>query len=1325
MNMKNERKMALKQIGRKVEEIYMSGRNRMQRKFSNEFYTKILNIAISQAGPRYTPGVDHGAPNLQIEELIFAFECVGRTQKFLSYLGSLYNELKESWHRDFLLSRISISRLKNGNRMVNTLQSQITDLFSILSIMVESNNLVKKFNLTSLRIISNKCLDTIGKLETAFYKKKQDSKKIESKSEEENINHILYELRKLRDVIYKVNSYANSPSATLVNVPILLLLGEAGIGKTHFLCDIAKKRIEIGLPTLILLGHQFQTINDPLQQIIEVLKLRLSKRDFLEKLNERALKKKSRSIIIIDAINEGDRGGWKKSLNRLLKELELYSGIGIVLSCRTPFEKVTIPKRPRPKLVRIYHPGFRNIEIDAQSEFFKFYKIPLPEVPLLIPDFSNPLFLKLFCQSLEKISTRQKHRQIKEIASGQVGMTHIFEFFIKKRGKGIEREFNLNSGQCWRIIKKIAKEMAENKRDWILKEGMEQILTEKSLKKELIDRFIIDGLVSESIKWDNGKSKYVEIIRFPYEKFSDHIITRYLLNKYLDTSTDKTLRESFVSGSYLSSLVKDDSTIYAKSGVIEAIMIELPKRINNKGEIFDLLRVKKIPGVLVEAFINGLFWRDPTSFNKSTDKLVSSLVNHDHYCNDMLDVLVALATKPKHPYNAERLHGFLKRFKMNDRDLFWSEFLRKQDVHNSIYRILNWVEKTEGNNIPEDYVKMYLIILMWVLTSTNRPLRDRTTRAIYFLGEGFPEILFHLTLESLNMNDPYVPERMLAGSYGVAMALHNDLSNPVFRKKILPQFAKRLYKLMFKKGAPHSTTHILMRDCARYTIEIALLHNSRLLNNHQRKRIRPPFKDGGIRRWGKEKDRNEHEYRDGNYPFGMDFDNYTIGRLIPDRQNYDFKNSEYIKVKSNMWWRIYHLGYSLEKFGEIDKEIMRRSFYRFGRAANGGKVDRYGKKYCWIAFYEVAGYRKDKGLLENRWSFSGERISDIDIDPSFPKKVQESKIVEKDYLKGGPTDLAKWIQKGSTPDILNYLILTKINNVPGPWVSLDGYISQENYNTKRSIFIFPRGFLISEKDMKIFKKYKDKILVAGRALPEIEEDYYTFAGEIPWCETFPYTRYPAKIEIPVSTKIVKIPKKEIRFVYRKNGKEISLEDHGKISKAIKNKDEKQLIISMNEMQIEILPLQKTEEREEVNNVSIEIEIPIREFCWEDYHSVTNPGQRAYVPSKELATELRLHIEPQSFDMLDERGKKASITLQWGDPWHTTHKLIYLRKDLLEKYLKRKRKQLIWIIWGERGYKAKDNEGLEEFSKKYGTHYKAYKYIVSYSDLHIISKSKAN
>ena len=38
---------------------------------------------------------------------------------------------------------------------------------------------------------------------------------------------------------------------------VLLLTGRRGVGKTHLLCDAASRRIEDGLPTILLLGQDF------------------------------------------------------------------------------------------------------------------------------------------------------------------------------------------------------------------------------------------------------------------------------------------------------------------------------------------------------------------------------------------------------------------------------------------------------------------------------------------------------------------------------------------------------------------------------------------------------------------------------------------------------------------------------------------------------------------------------------------------------------------------------------------------------------------------------------------------------------------------------------------------------------------------------------------------------------------------------------------------------------------------------------------------------------------------------------------------------------
>ena len=251
---------------------------------------------------------------------------------------------------------------------------------------------------------------------------------------------------------------------------------------------------------------------------------------------------------------------------------------------------------------------------------------------------------------------------------------------------------------------------------------------------------------------------------------------------------------------------------------------------------------------------------------------------------------------------------------------------------------------------------------------------------------------------------------------------------------------------------------------------------------------------------GESEDRNEKEYRDGNAPIQMDFGNYTLGCLVKDRKNYDFENEEYKHVRANIFWRIYDLGYSLEKFGDVDKWIAREN-WKYDRSENRGKTDRYGKKYAWIAFYELAGFRKDQNLLF-KWYQEEVRIADADIDPSFPPPLHEFKVIDQDFLGNRETPLHEWIEKGETPDISSYLILEELCGEMGPWVSLDGHVRQEDLEAKRSCFIRPRGLFVHTGDLEELVTLLESRNYGG--LPEIPADHCTYSGEIPWCDTFPY-----------------------------------------------------------------------------------------------------------------------------------------------------------------------------------------------------------------------------
>ena len=98
-----------------------------------------------------------------------------------------------------------------------------------------------------------------------------------------------------------------------------------------------------------------------------------------------------------------------------------------------------------------------------------------------------------------------------------------------------------------------------------------------------------------------------------------------------------------------------------------------------------------------------------------------------------------------------------------------------------------------------------------------------------------------------------------------------------------------------------------------------------------------------------------------------------------------------------------------------------------------------------------------------------------------------------------------------------------------------------------------------------------------------------------------------------------------------------------------------------------------------------------------------------------AEALDLCSQPQTFSLYAKNGKLASITVRWGEPWHTEHHLTYLCQDLLERYLEENNAELVWAIWDERRFRSKSIEELRDFSKEHRS-YRVFQTIETYTDI---------
>ena len=119
-------------------------------------------------------------------------------------------------------------------------------------------------------------------------------------------------LREARSAYRAVEQSLEAPATAAFERGHLLLVGEWGTGKTHSVCDASLARLRDGLPTLLLLAKDFAG-NHPLREAVQSLnQTRLQ--DLLSGLNALGRESGTRTLVIVDGINEGNREGWSRAM---------------------------------------------------------------------------------------------------------------------------------------------------------------------------------------------------------------------------------------------------------------------------------------------------------------------------------------------------------------------------------------------------------------------------------------------------------------------------------------------------------------------------------------------------------------------------------------------------------------------------------------------------------------------------------------------------------------------------------------------------------------------------------------------------------------------------------------------------------------------------------------------------------------------------------------------------------------------------------------------------------------------------------------------------
>ena len=129
-----------------------------------------------------------------------------------------------------------------------------------------------------------------------------------------------------------------------------------------------------------------------------------------------------------------------------------------------------------------------------------------------------------------------------------------------------------------------------------------------------------------------------------------------------------------------------------------------------------------------EPFFNSIIWRDEKLVTERTvDYLDALQASYD----EVIEMLLTVASVPGHLLNGDRFHKIFSRAPMPERDATLGHALTASYMNDgAVTRLIDWCWRQDTTNLDEESARLCAIILCWSLASPHRMLRDQSTKAL-------------------------------------------------------------------------------------------------------------------------------------------------------------------------------------------------------------------------------------------------------------------------------------------------------------------------------------------------------------------------------------------------------------------------------------------------------------------------------------------------------------------------------------------------------------------------------------------------------------------
>ena len=1059
----------------KCEEISIKNKeipiNISEETFNLKSLTEKVEQVVSMVGPRYSKklNVKTGTYNI----LSFMLKKDGIVERFQDISSQIKNCIKklrefDSYNQDEGDLVLEKSR-KEINDIIEQLQTDSSVLGSDLCNESELIQVLKNIKESEQNLIK------IFEIEKKRFEEKNGAGTYNNKSWRGFMASYMCTfpaqyLDELSDVILALPVIEKLFDTSLINNAgsrAILITGKGGIGKTHLLCDIVRDFIDQGIPAVLLLGDMFKGKYTVDNVIIDWFQKGESIENFFAWLNEYGNQNHVYVPICIDAINEvDDNSYWNSNLPLIIAKAEEYSNIKIIVSCRSIYLEEYLDEEKIGRMLQIPHSGFDKMEVEALSKFCEYYGVNINYDTTYVPEFMNPLFLKMLCEiAIEK---EDKTVVVEDI---QTLMEEFFEVKNKIISKHYSAYFSVKDKVVSLALSAVTQYMAEHDRYSItwseLRTVIAKVLNGFGIQEKTAG--FIKLLISENLLREADEQE--EEITFAYQKFYEYLYAQKYLNAEIEI---------------IAEAVKNKKITL---GTLEMIQILFMRK---TGEELISRIDENIHGEMVETLMSGLYWRNVNEINEKTvaeiEKLLVSSSKSDMRC--VILGLIAISTKKDCILNACYIHKKLSNMSPYRRDFILSFFLLKQ--YDQVKIIADTCERAIGLENPTfaaNNILLWKILLCWGTGSNDIKLRDKASKGLTNLFRLYPLDMLKVIKIFKDVDDDYIHERIWQAVYSSLIVLAEQtyvmpileyIKNNIISADIWPQ-------------------NVLIRDFLRKIFEYAYYKG--WCTEEEVILVRPPYRS------------KKHTV---NKMFVLQFKD-QFSRLFWNCQESDFARytipsevENYGVTKKDVGIMIFE---DMVKSGYKQCEKYDNSIdYTYGSLrSRDTQVERIGKKYQKIYLYRELGNIYDNYKYSPRFKYDdielirpeqGNSFRNIDL-TVLPQSNNfiGTKFVYPFYRYCKWDDIT-WFKKNDVEHYIPNLI--ECNYDGEEYYMLQGYLSSKEVEKKayREVWIQVRTYLYTKDKKGDLLKWFEKKDFEGRWMPEgYGQLYECCIGEYPWSPT--------------------------------------------------------------------------------------------------------------------------------------------------------------------------------------------------------------------------------